>query len=128
MSNTATEAFEVYGKIGLEIEELQERLNEAESAIDDLREESEEKGEGIASALSGAASKAAGAFQTLIDKMAEVGAQIVDSYGQYEQLWGGVEVLFGEGAETVKENAENAFASAGLSAFLHPLLTSVVPK
>lgn len=40
----------------------------------------------------------------------------VESYGEYEQLVGGVETLFGSSADTVIKNAENAYKTAGLSA------------
>lgn len=37
------------------------------------------------------------------------------SYGQYEQLVGGVETLFGKSANVVLENSEKAFKTAGMS-------------
>ena len=40
----------------------------------------------------------------------------LDEYANYEQLVGGVETLFGDAAGVVQANAEQAFASAGLSA------------
>ena len=40
----------------------------------------------------------------------------VEGYGEYEQLVGGVETLFGSSADTVIKNAENAYKTAGLSA------------
>lgn len=39
-----------------------------------------------------------------------------DLYASYEQLAGGVETLFGDAAESVKKNADEAFRTAGLSA------------
>ena len=43
--------------------------------------------------------------------------QVIDAYGSYEQLVGGVEKLFGdEASKAVIANAENAFKTAGLSA------------
>lgn len=42
--------------------------------------------------------------------------QAVDAYGEYEQLVGGVETLFGDAAKAVQENAANAFKTAGMSA------------
>ena len=42
--------------------------------------------------------------------------QSVGAFGQYEQLIGGVETLFGESADKVIENANNAFKTAGISA------------
>ena len=40
----------------------------------------------------------------------------IEGYGEYEQLVGGVETLFGNSADTVIKNAENAYKTAGLSA------------
>ena len=42
--------------------------------------------------------------------------QSVDSYGEYEQLVGGVETLFKESQDVVMGYAENAYKTAGLSA------------
>lgn len=42
--------------------------------------------------------------------------QAVEAYGEYEQLVGGVETLFGDAAQTVQENAANAFRTAQMSA------------
>lgn len=40
----------------------------------------------------------------------------IEGYGEYEQLVGGVETLFGSSADTVIKKAENAYKTAGLSA------------
>lgn len=40
----------------------------------------------------------------------------IEGYGEYEQLVGGVETLFGSSAGTVEEYAKNAYQTAGLSA------------
>ena len=50
---------------------------------------------------------------TLVD----VGKQALDNYATFEQLEGGVKKMFGDDvAETVKQNANNAFSTAGMSA------------
>lgn len=41
--------------------------------------------------------------------------QATDAYANYEQLTGGVEKLFGEASDTVMKNAQEAYASAGVS-------------
>ena len=46
----------------------------------------------------------------------DVGKQAVASYGEYEQLVGGVDTLFGESSKKVQEYANNAYKTAGLSA------------
>ena len=40
----------------------------------------------------------------------------VSNFGEYEQLVGGVETLFGDAAQTVIDNADAAFQTAGMSA------------
>lgn len=45
-----------------------------------------------------------------------IGKQAFDAYASYEQLAGGVEKMFGSAADTVMENAQKAYMTAGLSA------------
>lgn len=45
-----------------------------------------------------------------------VGAAAVKNYAQYEQLAGGIETLFGESADTIKQYADQAYMTAGVSA------------
>ena len=45
-----------------------------------------------------------------------VGKQALESYGEYEQLVGGVETLFKDSADTVLEYSKDAYMTAGLSA------------
>ena len=67
---------------------------------------------GLATAakVGGAAIAAAGAAAVAITK------QAVESYGEYEQLVGGVETLFKSSADTVMQYAANAYQTAGMSA------------
>lgn len=60
--------------------------------------------------LAGGALAGAGAAAAAVGKMA------FDAYSDYEQLAGGVETLFADGAGIVKANAEQAFRTAGISA------------
>lgn len=46
----------------------------------------------------------------------EVSTQVLDAYGNYEQLVGGVEKIFGSSADIVRRNARAAFATATMSA------------
>ena len=45
-----------------------------------------------------------------------IGEAAIKSYGEYEQLVGGVETLFKSSADTVMQYAENAYQTAGMSA------------
>ncbi len=47
--------------------------------------------------------------------VALLGKQAVESYADFEQLAGGVETLFGDAAQTVMDNAAQAFKTAGMS-------------
>ena len=62
---------------------------------------------GGAAALAGTAAITTG--------VASLTKQAVSAYGQYEQLAGGIETLFGEAAPQAMKNAEAAFKSAGMS-------------
>ena len=63
--------------------------------------------------ISGAAAVAVGAGAVGAAKLT---AQATSAYADYEQLVGGVKVLFGDTAQDVLNNASQAFATAGLSA------------
>lgn len=69
------------------------------------------KGGLAAAAKVGAA--AVGAASTAIVALTK---SAVDSYGEYEQLVGGVETLFKSSADTVMQYAKNAYQTAGMSA------------
>lgn len=68
------------------------------------------KAAGVAGRAFAATAAAAGAA------MVAIGTASVKSYAQYEQLVGGVETLFGDSAETVKQYADQAYLTAGVSA------------
>ena len=61
---------------------------------------------GLGVAAVGAASK----------EIADLTQSAVSSFADYQQLTGGVETLFGDDFQTVMDNADKAFATAGLSA------------
>lgn len=67
------------------------------------------KGQLIASGVQAAVSTAISAIKQLVG-----GA--VNAYSQYEQLAGGIETFFGSASDTVMENAQNAYKTAGMSA------------
>ena len=65
------------------------------------------KGVKMASALAQAA---------IVKGLVDLGKASVQAYAEYEQLVGGVETLFGKSADTVKQYAQDAYMTAGLSA------------
>lgn len=84
------------------------------------KEAGEKAGSGFASVLGTTAKVAVGAMTAAVSAGAAAVTGLTkaatDSFGQYEQLVGGVETLFGDAAGKVQENAAKAFATAGLSA------------
>ena len=61
-------------------------------------------------------SVALAAIRPIANGISQLVQGAVDSYGEYEQLVGGVETLFGDAADTVIENAQKAFSTAQMSA------------
>lgn len=84
------------------------------------KEAGEKAGSGFASVLGTTAKVAVGAMTAAVSAGAAAVTGLTkaatDSFGQYEQLVGGVETLFGDAAGKVQENAAKAFATAGMSA------------
>ena len=68
--------------------------------------------EGIMAGVKGLASAIKGVGSAFIN----VGKQAIASYGEYEQLVGGVDTLFKDSSKKVQEYASNAYKTAGLSA------------
>lgn len=68
----------------------------------------------IGSAAATVGKALAGAFA--VKKVYDFGKAAFDAYAEFEQLEGGVGKLFGDAAGTVMDNAQQAFASMGLSA------------
>ena len=115
----------------LQIAKTETTINQTSVALDKMGESAEESGkdaekgsEGytvmknvLANLASEAISAAIDGLKQLGAKFVEIGKEAVDSYAEFEQLQGGVEKLFGEDvAQTVGENAQKAFQTAGMSA------------
>lgn len=73
-------------------------------------------GDGLGKAVSTAAKVATGALAAVGTAFVAVGKQALDSYSDYEQLAGGVDKIFGDAAGQVKQYAQDAYVTAGLSA------------
>lgn len=118
-------------KMRTQLNQSETAINKTTKAIDDLGEETEdsskkanEAGNGgftvfkgilanlgtqvITSVLNGLKSLGSGLFN--------LGKQAVENFTEFEQLEGGVKKLFGDDFQTVIDNANNGFASAGMSA------------
>ena len=57
-----------------------------------------------------------GAVKTVGDKIAGLTQDATALYGEYQQLVGGVQTLFGDNAQAVIDNADKAFINMGISA------------
>ena len=127
-----------YQKLGKDVTDTKTQIAKAETtinqtsvALDKMGTEAEQSGkeaekgsEGYTVMKNVLANLATQAISTAIDglkqlgaKFVEIGKEAVNSYAEFEQLQGGVEKLFGEDvAQTVGENAQKAFQTAGMSA------------
>ena len=110
------------------VEKLENPTKQSKDAIAEFGDEADKSGEkslklgdiikanviseGIIAGIKGLGK----AIKEVGEGFVDVGKQAVSSYAEYEQLAGGVDVLFGESSDKVKEFANNAFATTGLSA------------
>ena len=101
---------------------------ESAEAIDEFGREADESGksalklgdivkanlisQGIMTGIKGLASAIKGVGSAFVD----IGKQAIASYGEYEQLVGGVDTLFKDSSKKVQDYAKNAYMTAGLSA------------
>lgn len=105
--------FELFATISLDSSGYREGLSEAEH-------EAESSGGRIGNALGGIARVAGAATAAAVGAaatgVAALTTQAVNAYGEYEQLSGGIERLFGNAANTVMEYSAEAFANVGMDA------------
>ena len=101
--------FELFAKITLDDSEYTDGLEKASGKTSKFAE-SMKNGLETAAKVGAAATAAAAAGVTALVKSA------VESYGEYEQLAGGVETLFKSSSDAVMGYASNAYKTAGLSA------------
>ena len=71
---------------------------------------------GLASAASAAAKATAAAIALTGAAVVKIGKQAFDAYSSYEQLAGGVDKLFGDASEQLKQHAQEAYKTSGMSA------------
>lgn len=90
--------------------------NEYESALGDASGKTHSFGEKLKSGLATAAKAGAAGLAAATTAVTTLSKAALDSYGDYEQLVGGVETLFKTSADVVMEYANNAYQTAGLSA------------
>ena len=114
-----------------EINNSQKTINATEKAMDGLGTETEEAGKSAEKAGDGftvmkgilanlgtqAINACISGLKNLGGAFVDVGKQALDNYANFEQLEGGVKKIFGDDvAQSVMDNANKAFSSAGMSA------------
>lgn len=87
-----------------------------------VKDEASEAVEGVSQNIIGKLGKAAAtaakalAGMFVVKKVAEFGKAAFDAYSEYEQLVGGVDKLFGDASGKLQQYAQQAYATAGMSA------------
>lgn len=88
----------------------------AEKGIDDVGKKTSGLGDKVSKGLGVTAKVVGAAVSAAAGGVAALATAATKSYGDYEQLVGGVETLFKESQDAVIEYANNAYKTAGLSA------------
>lgn len=108
------------------LDEAEREMDDAADAADDLEEELDDAGD-AADDSEGKFSKLGGTLKTVGVAMGAVvtaaaaaavslGKAVVEAYGEYEQLVGGIDTLFKDSSASLQEYANNAYKTAGMSA------------
>lgn len=105
----ATDVFDLYGKIKLDTADYETSLKKAEGSF-------EKVGDTIKSALGTITKTTAAAVGAGAAAAGKIVSDAVHSYGEYEQLVGGIETLFKDSSGDLISYAENAYRTAGISA------------
>ena len=110
---------EAMDKLGKEMDDTGDSADEMADDLDDAAdaaEDSEGKFSKLGSVLKGVG-VAMGAVVTAAAAAAvSLGKAVVEAYGEYEQLVGGIDTLFKDSSATMQEYANNAYKTAGMSA------------
>lgn len=109
--------FELMGKLKIDgVEKAEKDLQR----VSDAGEQSSEKlgkSSGKLGKITAAAAKlGVAAVGAAASGIALITKQSIQGYAQYEQLTGGINKIFGKNAQTVIQNAQNAYKTAGMSA------------
>jgi|GEM_PF-1490534 len=101
--------FELFGTIGLKDAGFTKTVDEA-------AKKGTLFGKSFSDLMNGIEKAAVKGFGTAATAFGEFTKDSVKAYADYEQLAGGIEALFGDSADSVKQYAESAYKTAGLSA------------
>lgn len=99
------------------IEEAEKAMNETAEAADDMGKELDDAGKtaersegrfsGLGSVLKGIAGSMAAVTAAAAAAAVKIGMEVVTAYADFEQLYGGVETLFGAGGQSLEEYAKS---------------------
>lgn len=103
------DVFSLFARIGLD-------TSEYDKGLDDASGKTHSFGEKLKSGLATAAKVGAAGLATATAAVTALSKAALGSYGDYEQLTGGVETLFKTSSDVVMEYANNAYQTAGMSA------------
>lgn len=101
--------FELFATLGLD-------SSGYESGLDRARGMASSVGSAIGAGLTAVAGMTTAAVGAAATGVVNLTTQAVNAYADYEQLVGGAEKLYGDAAETMIANAQNAYETTGLSA------------
>ena len=112
------DVFNLYAKLSLNTSEYEKGVEKAKGGASSLMDVF--SGTVLGNVVTDGLRNIANGFVS-IGKMAtgaaiSIGKASLDSYGEYEQLVGGVETLYKDSAKTVEQYAKRAFANVGMSA------------
>ncbi len=93
--------FDLFAKISLDTSEYEQGLDDASGKTSSFADT-------LGNGLAAAAKAGAAALTAAATAVASLAKNAVESYGEYEQLVGGVETLFGAGGSSLEEYAESA--------------------
>ncbi len=108
------------------MDRLGKEMDDTGDSADDLEEELDDAGD-VADDSEGKFSKLGGTLKTVGVAMGacvaaaaaaavSLGKAVIEAYGEYEQLVGGVDTLFKDSSAMMQEYASNAYKTAGMSA------------
>lgn len=96
-------------RLGLDSSAYEKGLQQAQGGLKNL-------GSNITNTIKSAAKVGSIAFSAAATVVGALTKSAVSAYGEYQQLAGGIETLYGDSAQTVIANAEKAYTTAGKSA------------
>ena len=110
---------EAMDRLGKEMDDTGDSADDLEEELDDAGDAADDS-EGKFSKLGGTLKTVGAAMGACVAAAAaaavSLGKAVIEAYGEYEQLVGGVDTLFQESSGKLQEYAANAYKTAGMSA------------